>query len=203
MHSYAISGLFFLSNMNTSQSNEIILEENIEKLIFQKQETVWALPDGRYHMSKDTLLFGSYTHKRCKCGAIIERHRGKCDACYEEFAKEKYYKLEIADWDGTIVYEETYDKYFYDIDDLADFIETEKEDGNEVDIQDLRIVLCEPNYLAQIDYSYWDECLPEDGVLPEELIKKVDEFNIWLSTQSPISWSPSNKRVIITEEDFQ
>ena len=94
-------------------------------------------------------------------------------------------------WDGeTPVYSESNDEYFFDEDALDDFIEE-----HECSVESLCLIVCEPNRFRELDCSFFDDELPDDGELPDELEDAIDALNAVIETLPPASWSPGKYAV--------
>jgi hypothetical protein len=65
----------------------------------------------------------------------------------------EYLKREFKQWDKiTPVYSERLDKYFFTSDELSDYF-YENEISDDDPESDLQLVLCQPNYLTQINFD--------------------------------------------------
>lgn len=157
-----------------------------------KTVTGWVSSTGRFwgkdeHMAR----WEGCTHTLCECGKMMPiRSYTICEDCRAKKWRETYnsYKFEVWDF-KEVVYDHISDKYFFDVDQLEEYLEEE-----EINPQDLQLVICEPNNLYALNYDYWNDCLTDDQDLPkelEELIKKVNEF---CKGHGPISWSPGKIR---------
>jgi hypothetical protein len=93
-----------------------------------------------------------------------------------------------------MIYSESADKYFSSIDEVEGFLEDEDKT-----IDDLRLVICEPNYLPLLDTDFGCDSLAEDGELPDKVIQAIDDFNKVIKATPPVSWSPGKKAVILSE----
>ena len=61
-------------------------------------------------------------------------------------------------------------------------------------IEDLRLVFCTENYFNELGAEYFEDILPEDGDLPTELQKAIDNLNEVIKNLPVASYSPSNIR---------
>ena len=127
------------------------------------------------------------THIVCpKCGKPTPKSYTICEECREKKAIERYGAKERREWDGkTPLYSEAAEKYFFDEDSLWDHLETHG--GSE---QSLRLVICEPHRLRQVDEDYFYDDLPEDGDIPDEVANALKDLNRVICDQDPVSWSP-------------
>lgn len=117
-----------------------------------------------------------------------------CPACAELKEINQYKEKEVRHWDGTTpLYSISTDKYFYDDDDLRDYME-------EADIDDescLMLVICEPIHLSQVDEDYFHDDLPEDGELPDSIAEALEALNKAIRDEPPVSWTPGKYAAII------
>lgn len=169
---------------------EIILPESDEAATYRTDIKGWVDRHGRYfgNLEKYARLQGA-THKKCECGELVKaNYYGKCSSCREQRDIEKYNAMPNKDWDGeTPLYSDAHDEYFFDEDELECFID-EEEDRT---IENLRLIICKPNYFNTIDESYFDDDLPENCEdLPPELTEAIEEFNNVIRGLKPASWSP-------------
>jgi hypothetical protein len=185
------------------EEEKIILYDSDEAAVYEERTLKgwWSkLPGNQQRFWKDDEHMARYdgcTHRKCDCGELTKKHYTACQACREKKDIEKYNKLESIEWDGeTPIYSDSHDEYFFDLDILLDFAE-----DREVDIEDLRLILCVPQYANQIDYDYFCDQLPEDGDLPADIEKAMNVFNEVIKNSKPLSWYPGNKRVIIKESE--
>ncbi|EEG85621.1 hypothetical protein PROPEN_02428 [Proteus penneri ATCC 35198] len=86
------------------------------------------------------------------------------------------------------------DKYFFDIDDIRNYCKE-----HEVSVDDLKLVLCKPNYPEALDPNdIFVDILPEDGEVSPELYEAFEKLNKVIDKHAPLSWSPIDKAVIVT-----
>lgn len=151
----------------------------------------WISSDGRFFGNDENLArFAGSTHKICECGNEMPVSRIVCDSCYAKVRAEKYWKLPFKEWDREtplVVYDD--DKFFWDEDQIIEYLEE-----NELNPEDLKLVICEPRYPSPIDSSYWEDDLPEDHELPDELQNKIVELNKFIKTLEPLGWWPTDIR---------
>ena len=91
------------------------------------------------------------------------------------------------EWDGkTPLYSDEFDRYFFDIESAEDW---------GASLKDMRLILCEPIEYRRIEDDYWEDCLPENGELPCEVKKAIDDLNKILETAEPASFTPGKFRL--------
>lgn len=152
----------------------------------------WVDINGRFfgngkdaeHMAR----YSSCTHKTCECGNVFEKGWTICPECRLKKEIEKYNKLQFKEYDGSPVYSHAVDKYFFSEDELSDYLSDEEE------IKDLRLVFCNENHFNELQSDYFEDILPEDGELPTELQKAIDNLNEVIKNLPVASYSPSNVR---------
>lgn len=182
-------------------SEEKIVMFDSQEAAKQVTVTLWQSRDGRLYSDERIARYDGCTHQPCKdCGEATGKWHIYCPDCEEKRDVEKWKAMPRVKYEGGMLYSQTREKYYNDIgevkDDLQDAIDY---GGFEKDstIDDLRLVVCEPNYARQLDANDFD--LPEDGELSESLNAAVTEFNA-KAAKEIVSWSPG-KNVPIFEED--
>lgn len=179
--------------MENLKEKEIILPEDDRAA---KLTTVkgWVSRSGRFWGNDERMArWEGSTHKKCECGQLMGRDYTRCHECQDKKSIEAYYKMPFKEWDGKVaLYDDASDRYFFDEESVREYHEDEG-----LELKDARLIICEPNYLRTIEYDYWDDCLPEDGDLPEELVELVEKVNEYCRKSKPISWSPGKYRTEI------
>ena len=132
--------------------------------------------------------YSSCTHRTCECGNITEKGWGVCPECRLKKEIEKYILLQFKEYDGSPVYSHNIDKYFFSEEELLDYLSDEEE------IEDLRLVFCNENHFNELGVDYFEDILPEDGEIPDELQKAIDNINEVIKNLPAASYSPSNIR---------
>jgi hypothetical protein len=161
----------------------IILRDSTEAAQYKTNLSGWVSRNGHYwgedeHMAR----YDGSTHTKCeKCGTVHSNH-SYCSPCYKAAKEAKFDALPVEKWDGfTPLCLFDSDRYFFN-DDVLDFIADLPEDAV------LRIAKCKPHYLALVTDDNWQDDLPEDGELPEEVAQKLDELNAAIKAAGPVSW---------------
>lgn len=158
-----------------------------------KKQTVtgWVSRTGFFFGdNEDMARYRGCTHKTCDCGSPMEKSWTKCEACRNKLDHQRFMNYPFKEWDRIEpICEYHGDKYFFNEDDIEQYLE-----DNDMPLEDLLLVICEPNHARRIDSSYWEDELPEDGEIPKELQAKLDELNELIKTLPPLSWSPSKVR---------
>ena len=156
--------------------------------------TGWVSSDGRFFGdgkdAEDVARYAGCTHVPCsECGKLTEKLYTHCVECREKEKAERYVARKRNEWGGEVpIYSERFDRYFFDEDDLVEFMEDE---GCSFDA--LLPVLCEPNKMRPVEVDYWYDDLPEeaDGELPKEANVALDTFNEAIK-DIVLSWTPTN-----------
>lgn len=151
----------------------------------------WVTYDG-YFYGKDEHLarYAAMTHKKCdKCENLIEKN-SYCNFCREKWLSEGYKNMEFKEWDGLtplVIYDS--DTYFFNEGQVNDyFYEYYGEYG---ETESIRLVICEPNYLREVEEDYWEEVIPQDWDLKDcdvEIAEKLKELNKIIRESRPCSW---------------
>ncbi len=181
------------------ETKTIILDTD-EAAASQKTVTGWVSRNGRFYGKDEQLArWDGCTHKVCeKCGNQHEKTWTCCENCRRKNALERYQKYPFKEWDGkepVCMFDG--DKYFFSEEDIEMYLE----DNEELQPEDLRLVICEPNYAHEISEDWWADDLPEDGEMPKALSDKIDELNKFIKTLPPLSYSPGKVRTEYTRSE--
>ncbi|OQA34014.1 MAG: hypothetical protein BWY57_00811 [Betaproteobacteria bacterium ADurb.Bin341] len=163
-----------------------------------KTVTGWVSSCGRFwgddeHMAR----YDGCTHVSCKkCGTSIPvRGVAICDACRAVIDAEKWAAMPLAEWNGTDpLYSEVIDQYTSDVGQINDYCAE-----NGISIEDLRLVICTPNFANEIDANeHFCDDLPEDSEVPADLEAAVNALNAVIRSMREsavaLSWSPGKFR---------
>lgn len=143
------------------------------------------------------------THENCiDCGNEFEKrftYEKSCKDCQNKKESDKYFKLELIEWDGeTPLFDyESDNEYFFSLDEVSDYC-----DENDLKPTDLMLVTCVKTSFPAVDLETITdsgEIVHEDWEPSKEFEDKLKEFNAWLTNQNTNTWLPGNKRVSISE----
>ena len=178
--------------------DKIILNTDDEAAKFVTGIEGWVDRDENFWGKDEELArVSGCTHIVCPdCGVAIPKDHTRCTACREKKDLERYNKLERKQWDGkTPLYSELSDMYLLDKDDLYEWLE---ECGiYDKNVEGLRLVICEPVYLRQIETDFWEDELAEDGEPSAAVMDALDNLNAVLRNEDPASWEPGEYAAII------
>lgn len=134
--------------------------------------------------------FHGCTHQRCRdCGVAVEASSLVCQACQDKLDREGYESRQQEPWDGVAaVYSEKLDRYY----DSPESAFDDLEDG--MTAEDLRLLICTPNYVSELEPDYCCDEMADDGYLPGAVLKAMEDFNAAVAGVV-ISWSPGDKRL--------
>ncbi len=153
--------------------------------------TGWVSRLGSFYGNNERMArYDGCTHIKCAgCESLIPvRGSLRCDPCLIKHYIERWKAMPREEWNGTdMLYSQNKDRYFQDIDDLADFCEE-----NECAPDSLRLIICEPVYLSEIDEDHWFDDLAEGQELPAEVLDAINQLNDAIRKQGPVSWRPGN-----------
>lgn len=141
------------------------------------------------------------THRTCEdCGDVFPQGYSTCCAtCRQKRDVARYNERPRAKWDGkAMLYSEALDKFFDTPEDAMDYAYLE-DDENPMPLEDMRLVICEPDYARTIDSDYWQDQLPDDGELPAEIEDALAEFNEAISGVL-LSWNPGKCALDLSNE---
>ncbi|WP_445494636.1 hypothetical protein [Photorhabdus sp. SF281] len=180
--------------------NEKIIMYDSEEAASIKTVTGWVAKNGSFWGDDEhTARYSGSTHRKCKNNPEhpIFRRNDYCSICREEKNNEEFNAMERKEWDWEtpIVIFNT-DQYLWNECDLLEYC-----DENNVSPQELKLVICEPNFPDEIDGEYYfRNDLPDDGELPAELQRAFDILNIAIRNCGPLSWSQGNIAAIIGDD---
>lgn len=164
-----------------------------------KTVTGWVSRHGNFFGKDERIArYDGCTHRACDdCGKPVEKGWLVCKDCREKRDKIAYDAMPKVVWDEKGgLYSQTHDKYFWSWDEVEEYCEDE-----DVKKQDLRLVICEPQYPRRIDTDYFCDEMAEDGELPHDILKAMDAFNEVLKNSGPLSWYPGKKAAIGIKEN--
>lgn len=176
------------------REEKVVMYESPEAASIQTV-TGWVDPSGRFwgkdeHMAR----YCGSTHRHCAKSPDHPIHatNGWCEDCRAESRAAKFDAMPKRVWGGEVITEYDGDQYFFDEEDLRDYLIE-----HEIDLGDLKLVFCTPNYARQIDPNdHFCDDLPEDGeVNDDQLLAAFELLNEMISKCPPLSWSPSNEAV--------
>jgi hypothetical protein len=178
---------------------KIVMYDSDEAAQFKTNISGWVSRDGHFFgIDERTARYSGCTHRKCEtCGKVITKSYIICKDCYEINKVKRYNALPEEVWNGEGgVYSEACDKYFWSWEEVDDYCEDEG-----IKQEDLRLVICEPQYPRQIEADYFCDELSEDGELPDKIVKAMEVFNKVLKESPPLSWYPCKKAAIRNGED--
>lgn len=148
----------------------------------------WMDSNGHFYLDERSARYMGCTHLPCDdCGAPVPKTSTVCTDCRELRAQARYESRPEAPWDGTqMVYSEALDEFYASPDDAGE------ESG--LDVASLRLVLCNPVHVRQLDPDDFSDDLPDDGEAPDELIEAIDAFNA-AARCVVLSWVPGRARL--------
>lgn len=194
-------GISMSASYTDASEKQIIMSDSPEAAAHRTDITGWVSRHGRFFGKEERLArYDGCTHVHCEaCETPVKKPYTHCKDCRDKRAVERYNALEYKDHDGeTPLYSQWLDKYFFDIGELHDTVMEE-----EISIEVLQLVICNPVTLTTIDEEYWMDDLPsvpEEGELPSQVAEALQEFNNILKEAGPVSWLPGKFRTSIKLE---
>lgn len=177
---------------------EIILNTSDKAAKFVENISGWVSRDGLFYGKDErSARYQGCTHVECEdCHEPAPKGRVVCDKCREKRDVSRYEKLEKGEWDEKgMLYSEVADRFFSSLDSVSDYLEEYNEEKHTP--LSLRLVICEPVFLSQVDEDNWSDELAEDGELPCDVAIALAAFNAVIRKAGPVSWIPGNKAVVI------
>lgn len=176
---------------------DVVLESATINFPGSNPITLYKVPgDGKnLYSSEESARYRMCTHAKCTtCGTPAKRPYTLCESCRHKRSVQRYRELPFEEWDGkTMLCIYGDDQYFQDHDDIVMYCDDHDID----DSTQLMLVICTPNYIKPIQHDWFEDDLPEDGELPKELNDKIEEFNKFIETLKPISWSEGKVRTTV------
>lgn len=171
----------------------------------RKTVTSWVSNGGfLYGEDERAARYAGSTHRDCgTCPTEVEKNRIYCGACLYERNREKFQAMPFKEWDGKepiVIFRS--DDYFFNKDDLRDFVDYHKDD-----ISEIEFCICAPQYADEIcpDEYYCDSLAPDHYLsdCAPELIDKFEELNKYIRENKIIlSWVQGKFRTSITMEQL-
>lgn len=180
-------------------NEKIIMSDSPEAAQFRIDIKGWVSRDGRFFgdgpSAEADARYHSCTHRPCReCGAPTIKRYIKCDACRELADLARYQAMPRTEWDGKVMlYSETTDRFYSDLGEAEDHLDEMEE---RCTLADLRLVICEPNYVRKLDPSDYADDLPEEGDLPDEVHNAIEQFNTAVDG-IVLSWSPGKTAFLV------
>lgn len=171
------------------KERELVLPES-PSAAQQVTEVLWKSKKGNLFKDEFLARQDGATHRLCKCGEIMLKHKHLCEKCLEENNRERYNALPEAptDWQYPIFIYQS-DIVFWDEDELEDYCEEEN-----VNKEDLQLVEHVKEKYRTVPEDYFE--LPEDAYLPKEIQEKLDALNEAIRTYpNPMCYYAGNKRI--------
>lgn len=154
--------------------------------------------NGKYYGENEhAARYDGCTHRPCRtCGEPAHKHYTLCDPCRGQHKIEKYNDRPRKKWDGvSMLFSEMKEEFYIDLDAAEECLEDEQT------LEDLRLVICDPNYIKTLEPDFFcDDLAPEDET-PKELLAAIAAFNAAVANMPPLSWSPGKYALKIDEEN--
>lgn len=174
-----------------------------KKIMYESDEAAtyktvkgWVSSDGRFFGESEELArWSGCTHKPCACGGETEKMYNICRKCRDKASTEKYLSMDYQEYRGQPVWSKACGEYFFDEDRIRDWAE-----WNEVEnIDDLQLIICEPEYIEPFDWEHlFEDIMPDDMCLYDvapKIAQKFEELNRFIKSENTIaSWFAGNKR---------
>lgn len=166
----------------------------------------WISSRGIFFKDEDMARFDGCTHRACRdCGEPVKKSWLICDKCRHEADQAQFDALPKDRWDGhSMIYSESAERYFRGPDDALDYLESEREEGDTSGLESLRLVICDPQYLSEIDPNdHYVDVIPEDGDLPNWVENAFRILNATIREHrgDPVCWYPGKKALLIETKE--
>ncbi|KKN34691.1 hypothetical protein LCGC14_0791180 [marine sediment metagenome] len=181
-----------------NKDSKVIMFDSNEAAQYRTNLSGWVSGNGRYWGEDERAArYDGCTHRLCEdCGGPTEKGWLVCKECRYIRDEARYKSMPKEEWNEKgMLYSDALDKYFSSWDEIEDYCE-----GEEVGIDKLMLIICEPNYLPLLSDDYGCDELVEDGELPDDAIQAIEDFNKVIKAVGAVSWMPGKKAVIIGKE---
>ena len=176
-----------------TEQDKAIMFDSDEAAQYRTNMSGWVSRNGRYWGNDERAArYDGCTHRPCEnCGEPTEKGWLMCAKCRNLRDEARYKAMPKEEWNekGMLC---SGDKYFSSWDEVDEYCE---EEG--VGKGNLRLVICEPNYLPLLPSDYGCDELVEDGELPDSVEQAIEDFNKVIKAEGPVSWEPGKKAVIL------
>lgn len=163
----------------------------------------WVSSTGHFwgdneHMAR----YDGCTHDVCECGEVKAKHYTRCNACDSKRSLELYLGLPYQEWDEEYpVMEDGGTRLFMTADDVREYCEC-----NDINPEDLRLVICEPQHLNEIELDDLNsDNLCEDSSVKDvhpEIWEAVEKVNEMIRRRDGVlSWYPGDVRTSVNFEE--
>jgi hypothetical protein len=175
-------------------NSEMVLYDSPEAAKFVDGHSGWVSRDGRFFGDNEHLArYCGCTHVKCETCGHIHACNSYCEPCAERRRDERFNGYERKEWDGeTPLNISGTDQYFFDYDDLQNWLE-----DNDEALEDLQLVLCKPVTMNQLDEDYFLENLHEDAEIPEQLQDAIDHLNEVVRSLPTQCWEPDKFAAVV------
>lgn len=161
--------------------------------------TGWVSSNGHFwgkdeHMAR----YDGSTHRICSKNPGHGKHikNSWCETCRKETKDAKWLSMPKREYDGSPVVVFDSDTYFFDIDDIVNWLEE-----NDIKPEDAQLSFCKPIYPSQIDPNeHFCDDLPEDCEVSNELQAAFDVLNEVIKAHGPMSWTEGDEAVILPSD---
>jgi len=188
------------------ETNEIIMFNDDKAAKYYTDLKGWVSGKGHFYgESEDIARYDGCTHVKCKeCEKVTLKHKSYCDDCKSIKERERYLAMPEKEYSNEIVYSESHDRYFTEFSDIQEFIDDNEED--EITIDSLMLVSCEPQFLPQIDESWCEDIFPEDCNLHDvapDIYDALESLNELIrDRKEPVSWYPDKFRIVFKSGNY-
>lgn len=180
-------------------NTKVVMWDSDEAAKWTEGISGWVSRDG-FFWGKDerAARYSGCTHVLCEdCGSPIDKGHLICRECTRKREIKKYEAMPKAEWnEAGMIYSIALNKYFSCWEDAEYCAE-----DHESSLNDMLLVICEPQYLHFIDEDNWCDELAEDGELPDTVAQALDELNEAIKEYGPVSWFPGNKAAMINTHE--
>lgn len=176
-----------------ADTDKMVLNTDPSAATYRTDIKGWVSRDGIFYgdgpANERTARWAGCTHVHCEsCGKPTEKSWLKCRECRSVSDRKAYDAKPKAQWDGkSMLYSELLDEYYSDLETAEDRLRDDQT------LEDLMLMICEPNHVRPLDDDYCSDELPDDdhgdSTLPDAVAEAMEAFNKAVAG-IVLSWSP-------------
>lgn len=157
----------------------------------------YKCPDGYLYFDEQVARHYSSTHLECsECTTIYPKNgRTLCKYCEEKSEQKKWEEMPHQEWDEEApLYCNKNEKFFFNREEIEEFLS----EYNLVP-KDLRLIICEPCKLKEIETDYWSDDIVDDPLEQSfedrypEIYQAIQEVNRLINEAGATSYFPTGK----------
>lgn len=190
-----------MSNKKSGKKSDKVIVPDSPESASRKNVEGWVSRKGRFFGENEgAARYDGATHKKCfieGCENLIpiSSYLLSCDSCRDIIRNKIYQDYPVIDWDEKTplcLFDD--DRYFTSVEEIEEYCYE-----HELEIEDLKLVLCKPIEYPRIDVdSLFEGTLGCDDDPSDEVIDAIERLNKEIDLMSPSLWCGSEVAVRIS-----